>query len=93
MLPKREAKAHIRRAVSRKQTLHLTPSQMDHMVAHPKIPFVSFTGSVANGKRVEKTAAEAAEKYGTFKMVGLELGGKDAAYVRAGKVFLTICIA
>jgi len=66
------------------QTLHLTPPQMDHLVAHPKIPFVSFTGSVANGKRVEKTAAEAAEKYGTFKMVGLELGGKDAAYVRKG---------
>ena len=57
---------------------------MDHLVAHPKIPFVSFTGSVANGKRVEITAAEAAEKYGTFKMVGLELGGKDAAYVREG---------
>ncbi|GAA6059070.1 hypothetical protein JCM10212_002041 [Sporobolomyces blumeae] len=65
------------------QTLHLTPPQMDHLVAHPQIPFVSFTGSVANGKRVEKTAAEAAEKYGTFKLVGLELGGKDAAYVRA----------
>lgn len=58
---------------------------MDHLVGHPKVPFVSFTGSVANGKRVEKTAAEAAEKYGTFKMVGLELGGKDAAYVRAGE--------
>ncbi|GAA5853493.1 hypothetical protein JCM8547_002477 [Rhodosporidiobolus lusitaniae] len=64
------------------QTLHLTPSQMDHLVAHPLVPFISFTGSVANGKRVEKTAALAAEKGNGFKMVGLELGGKDPAYVR-----------
>ncbi|GAA6058365.1 hypothetical protein JCM3770_005274 [Rhodotorula araucariae] len=65
------------------QTLHLTPPQMDYLVAHPLVPFISFTGSVANGKRVEKTAALAAEKGNGFKMVGLELGGKDAAYVRA----------
>ncbi|GAA5890090.1 hypothetical protein JCM8208_002695 [Rhodotorula glutinis] len=64
------------------QTLHLTPSQMDYVVGHPLVPFVSFTGSVANGKRVEKTAANAADKGHGFKMVGLELGGKDAAYVR-----------
>ncbi|BGP45023.1 hypothetical protein JCM10450v2_000838 [Rhodotorula kratochvilovae] len=65
------------------QTLHLTPPQMDYLVSHPLVPFVSFTGSVANGKRVEKTAALAAERGNGFKMVGLELGGKDAAYVRA----------
>lgn len=65
--------------------LHLTPPQMDHLVAHPLVPFVSFTGSVANGRHVEKTAAAYA---GTgFKSVGLELGGKDAAYVRAGESF------
>ncbi|BGO93126.1 hypothetical protein NBRC10512_003311 [Rhodotorula toruloides] len=64
------------------QTLHLTPPQMDYLVSHPLIPFISFTGSVANGKRVEKTAALAAENGAGFKMVGLELGGKDAAYVR-----------
>ncbi|POY73901.1 hypothetical protein BMF94_3072 [Rhodotorula taiwanensis] len=67
------------------QTLHLNPTQMDYLVAHPLIPFISFTGSVANGKRVEKTAAlaSAQEGYkGGFKVVGLELGGKDAAYVR-----------
>jgi len=57
---------------------------MDYVVAHPLVPFVSFTGSVANGKRVEKTAADAADKGHGFKMVGLELGGKDAAYVREG---------
>ncbi|GAA5866666.1 hypothetical protein JCM3774_001951 [Rhodotorula dairenensis] len=67
------------------QTLHLTPPQMDYLVAHPRVPFVSFTGSVENGKRVEKTAALAAAADGSragFKSVGLELGGKDAAYVR-----------
>jgi hypothetical protein len=42
------------------QTLHLNPPQTDHLVAHPLVPFVSFTGSVQNGKRVEKTAALAA---------------------------------
>ncbi|KAL8286751.1 hypothetical protein RQP46_004279 [Phenoliferia psychrophenolica] len=63
------------------QVLHLTPSQMDLVVAHPLVPFVSFTGSVANGRRVEVTAATA-QGVG-FKGVGLELGGKDAAYVRA----------
>ncbi|GAA5831407.1 hypothetical protein JCM11251_004015 [Rhodosporidiobolus azoricus] len=65
------------------QALHLTPLQMDYLVSHPLIPFISFTGSVANGKRVEKTAALAAEQGNGFKSVGLELGGKDAAYVRA----------
>ncbi|GAA6043155.1 hypothetical protein JCM8097_004345 [Rhodosporidiobolus ruineniae] len=67
------------------QTLHLTPTQMDALVAHPLVPFISFTGSVANGQRVELTAAQAAQKghgKGGFKSVGLELGGKDAAYVR-----------
>lgn len=67
------------------QVLHLTPSQMDHVVAHPAVKFVSFTGSVENGKRVDATAAQA----GTFKSVGLELGGKDAAYVRAGESVLS----
>jgi acyl-CoA reductase-like NAD-dependent aldehyde dehydrogenase len=68
--------------------LHLNPPQTDHLVAHPLVPFVSFTGSVQNGKRVEKTAAlAAADAQGpaVFKSVGLELGGKDAAYVREGE--------
>lgn len=57
---------------------------MDTLVSHPLIPFISFTGSVAVGKQVEKTAAAAADAGNGFKSVGLELGGKDAAYVRAG---------
>ena len=38
---------------------------------------VGFTGSVAAGRAIEQAAA------GTFAGVGLELGGKDPAYVRA----------
>ena len=37
---------------------------------------VNFTGSVEGGKQIERAAA------GTFSGVGLELGGKDPAYVR-----------
>lgn len=57
---------------------------MDYVVAHPLVPFVSFTGSVANGKRVESTAAST--KGPLLKTVGLELGGKDPAYVREGEI-------
>lgn len=39
--------------------------------------FVNFTGSVSGGRNIERAAA------GTFIGVGLELGGKDPAYVRA----------
>ncbi len=38
---------------------------------------VNFTGSVGGGKRIEQAAA------GSFTGVGLELGGKDPAYIRA----------
>lgn len=38
---------------------------------------VNFTGSVEGGKSIERAAA------GTFTTMGLELGGKDPAYVRA----------
>ncbi len=38
---------------------------------------VNFTGSVEAGRTIERSAA------GTFAGVGLELGGKDPAYVRA----------
>jgi acyl-CoA reductase-like NAD-dependent aldehyde dehydrogenase len=42
---------------------------------HPGIDKISFTGSVATGKRVMASAA------GTLKRVTLELGGNDAAIV------------
>jgi len=41
------------------------------------IDHVSFTGSVEGGKAIERAASE------SFAGVGLELGGKDPAYVRA----------
>lgn len=62
------------------QTLHLSLEQMDLLVAHRKVNFVSFTGSVKNGYRVEENAR--GSKTGMFKNVNLELGGKDPAYVR-----------
>jgi len=45
------------------------------MTEHPGIDKISFTGSVATGKRVMASAA------GTLKRVTLELGGNDAAIV------------
>lgn len=46
-----------------------------------EIKHICFTGSVAGGRAVEQASA-AAERDG-FIGVGLELGGKDPAYVRA----------
>ena len=63
-------------------SLHLTLEQLDKLVAHPLVDFVSFTGSVKNGYRVEENAR--GTKSGAFKAVNLELGGKDPAYVREG---------
>jgi acyl-CoA reductase-like NAD-dependent aldehyde dehydrogenase len=45
------------------------------LTAHPGIDKISFTGSVATGKKVMAGAA------GTLKRVTLELGGNDAAIV------------
>ncbi|KAG0707272.1 Aldehyde/histidinol dehydrogenase [Suillus ampliporus] len=61
------------------QVVHLSPPLTQYAVQHKLVDFVVFTGSVTGGKAIE-TAAVAAEG---FKGVGLELGGKDPAYVRA----------
>jgi acyl-CoA reductase-like NAD-dependent aldehyde dehydrogenase len=45
------------------------------LTSHPGIDKISFTGSVATGKKVMASAA------GTLKRVTLELGGNDAAIV------------
>jgi len=45
------------------------------MTEHPGIEKISFTGSVATGKKVMASAA------GTLKRITLELGGNDAAIV------------
>ena len=47
------------------------------LIGSGQIDQVCFTGSVASGRTIEQAAA------GTFAGVGLELGGKDPAYVRS----------
>lgn len=58
------------------QFLHCTHEQAAAMIASPMIDFVAFTGSVEGGHAVQKAAS------GRFIGTGLELGGKDPAYVR-----------
>ena len=59
------------------QNLHLSREQTSAIIQSPIIGAVAFTGSVPGGAEMEKAAA------GRFIPVGLELGGKDPAYVRA----------
>ncbi|UZJ51027.1 hypothetical protein CBS101457_000347 [Exobasidium rhododendri] len=61
------------------QTVHLDFDRTAELTADPRIGYLSFTGSVSGGKALDKIAASAP----AFKTVGLELGGKDPAYVRA----------
>lgn len=58
------------------RTLTLSHDDTTKLIASGKIDQVCFTGSVAAGRAVEAAAA------GTFTGIGLELGGKDPAYVR-----------
>jgi acyl-CoA reductase-like NAD-dependent aldehyde dehydrogenase len=57
------------------QNLVMNHSQTEKLLASGKIDHVNFTGSVAGGRAIEKAGA------GTFMTMGLELGGKDPAYV------------
>jgi acyl-CoA reductase-like NAD-dependent aldehyde dehydrogenase len=57
-------------------TLNLDHESAEKLIASRGVDHVSFTGSVAGGRAIERAAA------GTFISVGLELGGKDPAYVR-----------
>jgi acyl-CoA reductase-like NAD-dependent aldehyde dehydrogenase len=59
------------------QNLVLTHDQTSRILADGRVDHANFTGSVAGGRAIEKAAA------GTFMTLGLELGGKDPAYVRA----------
>jgi len=58
------------------QILHLDHAATLRLVAAPEIDFVAFTGSVDGGHAVQQAAS------GRFIGIGLELGGKDPAYVR-----------
>ena len=58
------------------QHLHMDHEQTARVIADTRIAFVAFTGSVEGGHAVQRAAAE------RFIATGLELGGKDPAYVR-----------
>lgn len=63
------------------QFVHCDHDAVARMIASPEVGFVAFTGSVEGGHAVERAAA------GRFVGTGLELGGKDPAYVRADAPF------
>ncbi|HEY9012541.1 MAG TPA: aldehyde dehydrogenase family protein [Devosia sp.] len=58
------------------QNLVLNHEDTEKLIGSGRIDHINFTGSVEGGRRVERAAA------GTFATLGLELGGKDPAYVR-----------
>lgn len=57
--------------------LVLSHEQTEKLIGSGQIDHINFTGSVAGGRAIERAAS------GTFASLGLELGGKDPAYVRA----------
>lgn len=59
------------------QYLHIAGGTAEALVRDARIAHVAFTGSVPVGHAVSRAAAD------RFISVGLELGGKDPAYVRA----------
>jgi acyl-CoA reductase-like NAD-dependent aldehyde dehydrogenase len=58
------------------QNLVLTHDQTSAILSKGLVDHTNFTGSVAGGRAIEQAAS------GTFMSLGLELGGKDPAYVR-----------
>ena len=59
------------------QYLHLSHADAERAMRDPRVAFVCFTGSVSGGAAVQRALAD------RFVGAGLELGGKDPAYVRA----------
>ncbi|MFZ5638362.1 MAG: aldehyde dehydrogenase family protein [Pseudomonadota bacterium] len=59
------------------RNLAMDHAQTARVIGSGKVRQVNFTGSVAGGRAIEAAAS------GRFLGVGLELGGKDPAYVRA----------
>ncbi|WP_138477221.1 aldehyde dehydrogenase family protein [Dyadobacter bucti] len=59
------------------QYLHLSHEQVAGVIGDSRIDYVAFTGSVEGGHAVQNAINE------RFIIGGLELGGKDPAYVRA----------
>jgi acyl-CoA reductase-like NAD-dependent aldehyde dehydrogenase len=59
------------------QYLHLSHTNTSRLMGDARVASVCFTGSVAGGRAVVSATASG------FATAGLELGGKDPAYVRA----------
>ncbi|MFK7979701.1 MAG: aldehyde dehydrogenase family protein [Saprospiraceae bacterium] len=59
------------------QYMHLSHQQVARIIKDNRIDYVAFTGSVGGGAAVQKAMSS------RFINAGLELGGKDPAYVRA----------
>ncbi len=57
--------------------LYMDHDQVAALVGDSRIGYVAFTGSVEGGHAIQRAAS------GRFVGTGLELGGKDPAYVRA----------
>ncbi|KAF8928423.1 hypothetical protein BGZ52_003350 [Haplosporangium bisporale] len=58
------------------QCIHMSHTDTESLVKNPLINYVNFTGSVEGGHQIQKAASD------KFIATGLELGGKDPAYVR-----------
>lgn len=58
------------------QYLHMTHEDVANVIQDERVDFVAFTGSVEGGHAIQRAAS------GRFIATGLELGGKDPAYVR-----------
>jgi len=56
--------------------LYLNHDNTEKLIENNKIDFVSFTGSLKGGEKISRASRK------RFIAVGLELGGKDPAYVR-----------
>jgi len=52
-----------------------------HLVAHPKIDFIAFTGSRAVGCRIWETAGKTVPGQANLKKVVCEMGGKNALII------------
>jgi len=59
------------------QHLHMSHGDTEKLIQDDRIDYVSFTGSVPGGHAITKALS------GRFIGAGMELGGKDPAYVRA----------
>jgi acyl-CoA reductase-like NAD-dependent aldehyde dehydrogenase len=59
------------------QNVFLSHDQTGRVLAEGLVDHCNFTGSVEGGRAIERAAG------GSFTSLGLELGGKDPAYVRA----------